>query len=152
MSNNCLPPTTKKTAYHTCNKVNEDIRNKTISNIITYKDSGGAILSKKIKKLTHEWDTERVLEVNAGSMILISSIMGYKKKRSNCFLMTGAVGFFLLQHAIQGWCPPLPVIRKLGVRTAEEINHEKTVYKIKRGDFSESTNDADELLKMAEKE
>lgn len=24
---------------------------------------------------------------------------------------------FLLQHAVQGWSPPLPVLRRLGIRT-----------------------------------
>ena len=39
--------------------------------------------------------------------------------------LTAAVPAFLLQHAIQGWCPPLPVFRRLGVRTADEINRER---------------------------
>jgi hypothetical protein len=66
------------------------------------------------------------------------------------FLLTGAVGFFLLQHALQGWCPPLPVIRKMGVRTVEEINNERIVLKNIRGDFSHNNTDADGLLEMAE--
>lgn len=66
--------------------------------------------------------------------------------------MTGAVGFFLLQHALQGWCPPLPIIRKIGVRTAEEINQEKTVFKLIRGDFTGNTDDINALLTMTEKE
>jgi hypothetical protein len=32
---------------------------------------------------------------------------------------------FLLQHGLQGWCPPLPVLRRLGVRTQREIDAEK---------------------------
>lgn len=35
------------------------------------------------------------------------------------------VGAFLLQHAVQGWCPPLPLLRRLGFRTADEINDER---------------------------
>lgn len=148
---NLLPPTTKKAAFHTCNRVNQDIRNKTVSCINTYKDGGEPILSEKIEKLNHEWDTERLLENNAASVVLFSSIMGYKSKRRCWFLITGAVGFFLLHHALRGWCPPLPVIRKLGVRTAEEINQEKIVFKLIRGDFSQRPDNADELLEIAEK-
>lgn len=151
MKKNLLPPTTKKAASHTCSKVNQDIRNKTIRCINTYKDSSEAILSQKIKKLDHEWDTERLLETNAASIVLFSSIMGYKRKKCCWFFLTGAVGFFLLQHALQGWCPPLPVIRRLGVRSAEEINQEKTVFKLIKGDFLQNNNDADALLSMAEK-
>jgi hypothetical protein len=32
---------------------------------------------------------------------------------------------FLLMHGIQGWCPPLPLLRKWGVRTRGEIDREK---------------------------
>jgi hypothetical protein len=42
---------------------------------------------------------------------------------------------FLLQHAVQGWCPPLPLLRRLGVRTADEINEERYALKALRGDF-----------------
>ena len=105
----------------------------------------------KIEKLNHEWDTERFLETNAASVVLLSSIIGYKKSKCGLFLLTGAVGFFLLQHAFQGWCPPLPIIRKMGVRTAEEISNEKIVFKKIRGDFSKDFDDADSLLGMAEK-
>jgi hypothetical protein len=35
------------------------------------------------------------------------------------------VGTFLLQHALQGWCPPVPILRRLGYRTAREIFEER---------------------------
>ena len=43
---------------------------------------------------------------------------------------------FLFQHAIQGWCPPVPVLRRFGVRTAAEIEEERYALKLLRGDFS----------------
>jgi len=42
---------------------------------------------------------------------------------------------FLFQHAVQGWCPPVPVFRWLGVRTRQEIDEEKYALKVLRGDF-----------------
>ena len=30
-----------------------------------------------------------------------------------------------MQHALQGWCPPLPVLRRLGFRTQNEIERER---------------------------
>jgi hypothetical protein len=42
---------------------------------------------------------------------------------------------FLLQHALQGWCPPVPVFRRLGVRTTAEIDRERYALKALRGDF-----------------
>lgn len=151
MNKECLPPTTKRVALNTCNKVNQEIRNKTICCIDNNKSGDEAALSDIIEKLNREWDTERALETNAASVVLLSSIIGYSMKKCCWFLLTGAVGICLLQHALQGWCPPLPIIRKMGVRTAEEINQEKTVFKWLRGDFSGSTEDTNGLLTMAEK-
>jgi hypothetical protein len=42
-------------------------------------------------------------------------------------------------------------MREYGVRTAEEIFCEKTVLKMMRKDFSNETDDVDEMLAMAEK-
>ncbi len=147
---NFLPPTTKRVAYHTCGCVNEDIRERTLCRISLNKDCTKSELSDRIDNLEYEWDIERCLEAKAASIVLLSSIMGFSKRRCRWFLLTGSVGFFLLQHAMFGWCPPLPVLRKLGVRTAEEINAEKAVYKKLRGDFSGEADDADSLLEMAE--
>ena len=47
------------------------------------------------------------------------------------------VAAFLLQHAVQGWCPPVPVFRRLGVRTAGEIDQERYALKALRGDFDD---------------
>ena len=45
------------------------------------------------------------------------------------------VGGFLLQHAVQGWCPPVPVLRRLGFRTPNEIDAERFALMLHRGDF-----------------
>jgi hypothetical protein len=50
-------------------------------------------------------------------------------------ILPGVVAAFLLQHAIQGFCPPLPVLRALGYRTDREIETERNALKAARGDF-----------------
>ncbi|MCC4721401.1 DUF2892 domain-containing protein [Salinicoccus sp. RF5] len=74
--------------------------------------------------MEREWNTERVLEANASTLVIIGSILGASVSRK-WNLLPGIVGSFLLQHAIQGWCPSLSVIRRLGIRTPGEINQEK---------------------------
>jgi hypothetical protein len=49
---------------------------------------------------------------------------------------------FLVQHAVQGWCPPLVVLRRRGVRTRREIEEERYALKALRGDFSGLPPDA----------
>lgn len=142
-----IKPTAHRVSLKTCPKVNNTIRNQTIWNLNHYKNKSYESISKRIKTLNQEWDTERVLEVNAASLIIISTLLGLTSRRC-WFILTGAVGAFLMQHAISGWCPPLPVVRKMGIRTAEEINAEKTALKILRGDFDKKTNDVVELFNM----
>jgi len=51
-------------------------------------------------------------------------------------ILPAAVTAFLFQHAIQGWCPPVPILRRLGFRTSDEINKERYALKAVRGDFA----------------
>jgi hypothetical protein len=52
-------------------------------------------------------------------------------------VLPAAVFAFFCQHATQGWCPPLPVFRRMGVRTRREINQERYALKAMRGDFDD---------------
>ena len=54
-------------------------------------------------------------------------------------LLPALVTTFLFQHAVQGWCPPIPLLRRLGIRTSREIEIERVALKILRGDFVEAT-------------
>ncbi len=57
-------------------------------------------------------------------------------KNKNWLILPAVVLGFFMQHAIQGWCPPLPLLRKLNIRTSKEIEQEKYALKIIRGDFN----------------
>ncbi len=146
---NILPPTSKRVFLRTDPKINADIRNQTLRYLDIFKNEPG--LSERIKQLSQEWDTERVMEVNASLLILLSSYLGIKMSRF-WFLLTGTVAAFMLQHALQGWCPVLPFIRKWGVRTSDEIYAEKTALKILRGDFTGECPNAEDALNKTEKQ
>ncbi|MPM07674.1 hypothetical protein SDC9_53981 [bioreactor metagenome] len=152
MNEKCVPPTVKRVAYNTDPEVNEAIRNRTIGNISAYQNCSKNLLSERIKRLGEEWDTERVLEMGAASLVAACSVRGYRTSRCGWFLLSGAVSGFLLMHALDGWCPSLPVIRRHGVRTAEEIGQEKMAFKLIRGDFLHNTKDAEKLLGYIEKQ
>ena len=148
METKLVPPTTKRVQRHTKSEINEEIKQKTISYIGKYRGADYEVFTRRLNELNREWDTERVLEANAATLITISSALGFVKKKPGWFILTGIVGAFLLQHAIQGWCPPLEVIRRLGVRSSEEINKEITAIKYLRGDFSKQTDSPEEILRM----
>jgi hypothetical protein len=148
---NIFPPTGRRVFMRTDPQTNADIRNQTIKNLNVYKNCGEPEITDRIHKLNQEWDTERVLEVNASLLIFLSSYLGIKTSRA-WFLMTGAVAVFMLQHAFWGWCPPLPLIRKWGVRTIEEIHDEITALKVMRSDFKAEAANVEDALNMAEKQ
>jgi hypothetical protein len=43
----------------------------------------------------------------------------------------------MVEHVIEGWCPPLAILRRLGFRTSSEINRERIALKTLRGDFAD---------------
>ncbi len=88
--------------------------------------------------------------MDAGALVLIASVLGLCCGKKWC-LATGIVGGFLLNHALQGWCPPLSLLRSFGVRTAEEIGNERIALKMMRKDFEHLPKDAREILAAAEK-
>lgn len=146
-----FPPTTKRVAINTHPSTNASIRNNTLRRINIYKNSSDKILSDNVGKLNSEWDVERVLELKAACIVLGSTILGLKTNKKYWFLISGTAGLFLLQHSLQGWCPPVPLIRKFGFRTSEEINNEKIVYKLLKDDFVNIPSDVEDLLNIAEK-
>ena len=111
-----------------------EIDNKIEENVRAYSSMGPDQIDRRIRELQAEWSIERYLETNASALGLTSAFLGLTVSRK-WLLLTGTVMAFLLQHAIQGWCPPLPIFRQRGVRTRGEIDREMYALKALRGDF-----------------
>jgi hypothetical protein len=110
--------------------------------ILYYSTQPKEVISDRITQLEREWDIERWLETNASSLALMGLILGLTRSRKY-LLVSGTVLSFLLMHAIQGWCPPVPALRKLGIRTRSEIDREKFALKVLRGDFQDVSKSAE---------
>ncbi|WP_028054492.1 hypothetical protein [Sinorhizobium medicae] len=109
----------------------------------TYPDQ----IEARLTELDREWDIERTLEANASTLAFTGTMLAATVDRRWLALPAIVTGF-LFQHAIQGWCPPLPILRRLGFRTAEEINQERYALKALRGDFeAQSGNKLDAVLR-----
>ena len=93
-------------------------------------------IDQRLQELEQEWDIERTLEANASTLALSGILLGALVNRRWLWL-PGVVATFLLQHALQGWCPPIEIFRRLGVRTRREIDTEKYALKALRGDFDD---------------
>ena len=109
-------------------EVNKRIDRQTDANIARFSGLGRDAVLRRIAALDHEWDVERVLEVNASTLALSGLALGVTVNKK-WLVVPGVVLSFLLQHGLQGWCPPLPILRRLGVRTRGEIDREKYALK-----------------------
>ena len=108
----------------TPDRFNDDIDQETRDNIRRYSNADAATINERIDELDDEWDIERTLELNAALIAFGGIVLGATVSKKWLFL-PAVVTAFLAQHAIQGWCPPLPLFRKLGIRTQKEIQAEK---------------------------
>ena len=129
-----IPTTVARVPEHTAGPVNEDIRRRTHEEIARIASQGPEAIDRRLAELDREWDIERTLEANAATVALVGLGLGTFVDR-RFYLLPAAVAGFLLQHAVQGWCPPLPVFRRMGVRTQTEIEEERAALKALRGDF-----------------
>jgi hypothetical protein len=119
-----LPSTVERVPASTAKHVNEKIQRRMAKNIKRYRRASRAQIEARLKELEREWDIERTLEANAAAASLIGLTLGATVHR-RWFAFPAIVAGFLLQHALQGWCPPLPIFRRLGFRTANEIDEER---------------------------
>jgi hypothetical protein len=135
---------------HSSTKLNERIDRATQRRVLRAGGESKAALSRRIEQLDEEWDMERVLETNASALALSGVLLGLFVNRK-FFIVPCIVLPFLLQHATQGWCPPIPFFRSRGVRTRKEIDTEKAAVKALRGDFTgiDGTSDSSQRAREA---
>lgn len=129
--------TATQVSGHTSAHLNEQIRHETQKRIAEYESNDRkALITRRLKELEHEWDVERTLQTNFATLSLVGLALALKSDKRWLMLAAG-VPALMVQHALQGWCPPLPVLRRLGVRTAREIAEERFALKSLRGDFED---------------
>ena len=120
---------------HTSSRVNRRIDLDMEERVWEYAQASRDVIATRIRELDREWDIERVLQMNASALAISGMILGITHNR-RWFAVPGVVLPFLLLHAVQGWCPPVPVLRRMGLRTRQEIEREKYALKMLRGDFT----------------
>jgi len=122
-----------RVARNTDPALNERIRQQTLRNINFYQSHPGQI-DQRIRELEQVWDIERMLQTGSASLTLAGIVLSIIRKRRWILLSLAVQGFYLNQ-AIEGWAPPLPVLRRMGFRTQSEISEERDALKALRGDY-----------------
>lgn len=121
---------------HSAPIVNQRIAARTRDRIEHVVNEGRDAIVQRLEQLDHEWDVDRALMVNfaiASGAAYAAGLYRYANRpwfglgpRRNGWLRFFSVQLgFLLLHGTVGWCPPLPVFRRLGVRTKSEIEAER---------------------------
>lgn len=136
---------------HTGKDINQRIEERTERHVLEAASAPDAAISRRVDVLEHEWDMERYLETNASAIAFSGVILGLVVSKK-FFAIPLIVLPFLFQHAVQGWCPPVPLFRRFGVRTRKEIDAEKYALKAVRGDFDNLplANNGDTLRRARE--
>jgi hypothetical protein len=106
----------------------------TAENIRTYATRPPDEIEQRIAHLERQWGIERYLQLNVAAVGLTTAALAVTHDRRWGFLTCGGLAFFLY-HALVGFDPPLPLLRRQGVRTRSEINQEIYALKALRGDF-----------------
>ncbi|MBS2037716.1 hypothetical protein JST97_22220 [bacterium] len=82
-----------------------------------------AQIRARLDQLDREWDVDQVLQAQTAALANLGFWFARRDRRG--YLLAGLGFVSLLSHAVSGWSPPLPLLRRLGVRTRREIDREK---------------------------
>lgn len=119
---------------HSAQIVNRRIAERSRDRIQRVVSQGRDAIVQRLSQLDREWDVDRALMVNfaiVGGAAYAAGLQRYTnspwfgRRRKGLLYFFGAQLGFLLLHGTVGWCPPLPVFRRFGVRTKSEIEAER---------------------------
>lgn len=143
-----IPTTQDRVPAHTSETVNERIERNArerVRRLASYP----AEIQPRLKELEAEWDIERAIEANASALAFVGVALGFLH-HPYWLALPALVTAFLFQHALQGWCPPVPILRRLGFRTIYEIDRERFALKAIRGDFDRVSSSQDKAAAAIE--
>src|SRR5688572_8417432 len=95
---------------HTASEINQHIQEEIEANQQYFRQNP-ELIRQRLHELDKEWDIERAIEANAGATGLTGILLFFTDRR------------WII--SVQGWCPPVPVLRRLGFRTSYESEQER---------------------------
>jgi hypothetical protein len=129
-----IAPTSTRVQRNTDPAINDLLRAQADARIARLEDARPVEYEARLAELEREWDIERTLQANASTLVMLGVALGLTLDRRFLVLPAAVLAFFA-QHALQGWCPPIPLFRRRGVRAVREIERERYAVKALRGDF-----------------
>ena len=142
-----MTTTRNRVPLHSSETDNRRIRRTMQANVAYFAEHRDQI-GDRLREIDREWDIERAIEANAAVLGFTGTVLAATSDR-RWLALPAPVTSFLFQHAVQGWCPPVPVLRKLGFRTSYEIEEERRALMALRGDFGQRAESADTALRAS---
>lgn len=142
-----MTTTRNRVPLHSSESDNRRIQRTMRANVAYFAEHRDEIAGR-LREIDREWDIERAIEANA-AVIAFTGIALAAANNRRWLALPALVTSFLFQHAVQGWCPPVPVLRKLGFRTSYEIEEERRALMALRGDFGHVAESADAAIRAS---
>ena len=79
---------------------------------------------ERLAKLEREWDIDRAVLIAFAGAGTAALVLGLRKNWRWRFPLMGQIGGLLL-HSTLGWSPQAAILRRLGLRTRQEIESER---------------------------
>lgn len=108
---------------HTTPALNQTIDSKIEASIEKLRGAAPVEIRARLDELEKEWDIDQVIQSKTATLVNLGLALGGRNRRG--YLLAGLGFASLLSHAVTGWSPPLPILRRMGVRTRREIDREK---------------------------
>lgn len=119
-------------------KRSEQMQAEQVQDRLRYYAQNPEFIGGRMQQLDREWDMERAVDANVAGLALAGLALAAVDKR---FLALPAIaGASLLLFALSGWCPSVPLLRRLGVRSKAEITRERYALKVLRGELNPPEN------------
>src|SRR5213076_2102968 len=109
---------------HVSKKANERVDRMTEENLDRAAKEP-TFINDRLAELEREWDIDRAIMLGFAAAGTAALVLGLRRNWRWRFPLTAQIAFLLL-HSTIGWCPPAVVLRRLGFRTRQEIEAERT--------------------------
>ena len=109
-------------------KVNQRIDDMVENRLQRFKAFDTGHIEHRMVELDREWDIDRTLMALFVALGGATWLLGEKVNKKFKYVFGLQMGFMLF-HAYKGWCPPVSILRRMGVRTVREIDAEKAALK-----------------------
>ncbi|HEU0031441.1 MAG TPA: hypothetical protein VFQ53_12470 [Kofleriaceae bacterium] len=132
------PPQHDEVREHTSTANNQRI-DRTTRGAIDEASTSRTALRARLAELDREWTLDRALMLNFSILGGLSASLAMRNLRRTGKLGAWGALFitqmaFLAHHAIRRWCPPMPVFRRLGFRSDQEIDAERELLRQRLSD------------------